>query len=185
MILTQKDFTYQINDNNYTIIQGSNVISGLLDNESAKLAQEQIQELINVQILINNSIYPLNDVKQAYINLSKTLLEEYLSNNPLKSDVHGEDKYYSVTSQKQTLLTEEILVCEMAAKNNLDYTPTWNATGEIATNDWTIEELQQLAYEITMYVKPLILQQQIIETQLKECQSVEEILNIKISYERS
>ncbi len=183
MILTQKDFTYQINNNNYTIIQGSNIISGLLNANNTNSAEEQVQTLIKIQILLNNSTYDLKDVKQAYINLSKILLEEYLANNPIKSRVHnGIEKCYSIKSEKQNYLSSEIIMAQMAQLNNMPYQPSWNATGESCSYNWTLEELMQLAFEISQAVKPLVLKQQEFEDIINNCTTAEELLDVNILY---
>lgn len=185
MIITKNDFSYHIDEDkiHYTIVN-------LKTNESiigAKTAEcetveEQIAEYINSVITMINSNIPIDELKQEYIQYSKALLEEYLLNNPLKSSVHNGEKYYSVTSEKQTLLTKEILMCQMSQANGTEYQPSWNATGEACTYDWTFQELIQLAYEITLVVKPKILKQQLIEKSINECTDIEEILNIHISY---
>lgn len=56
------------------------------------------------------------------------------------------------------------------------------AQEEPSTYDWTIPELQQLAFEIESVVRPLINHQQIIETQIKAAVTKAEILSIDISF---
>lgn len=186
-MISKHDFSYFIDEDliHYTIINNTTneVICGIRTDEY-KTIEEQISEYINSYVEMINSQIPIDELKQDYIRYSKHLLEEYLLNNPLKSSVHnGEEKYYSITSEKQILLTKEILMCQMAQLNNIEYNPSWNATGETYSYDWTPEELMQLSHEITLLVKPKILRQQSIERTIKECTTVKDILNIDISYD--
>ena len=186
-MLSKDDFSYSIDEDliHYTIINNATNegISGVLT-EEFKTAEEQICEYINSYVNMVNSQMPIDKLKDDYIRYSKKLLEEYLLNHPLKSSVHNnEDKYYSITSEKQVLLTKEILMCQMSQFNNTEYIPGWNATGEAGTYDWTLEELMQLSHEISLFVKPKILKQQLIEEAIKNALTVEEIMAIDISYD--
>lgn len=186
MIITKNDFSYNLDEDkiHYTIVNlktNESIIGA--KTEDYETVEDQILEHINSVILMINSNIAIDELKQEYIQYSKTLLEKYLLNNPLKSSVHNGEKYYSITSEKQILLTKEILMCQMAEANEIEYYPSWNATGEASTYDWTLQELMQLAYEITLTVKPKILKQQSIEKKIEECTTIKEILNIKISYD--
>ena len=75
-----------------------------------------------------------------------------------------------------------IAVAEMAEKAGVSYQPSWNATGEVCTYDWTVDELKQLAFEMESFVRPLVSKQQAIETEIKACTTVEEVINVVISY---
>ena len=186
-MILKENFNYSIDEDliHYSIINNitSEVICGVKTDEYETVA-EQISEYINSYVRMINSQIPIDELKQDYIQYSKKLLEEYLLNNPLKSSVHnGEEKYYSITSEKQVLLTKEILMCQMAQLNNTEYHPSWNATGETYSYDWTLEELMELSHEISLFVKPKIFKQQSIEETIKNSLTAEEIMAIDISYD--
>ncbi len=185
-MIFKNNFSYSIDKDSihYTITNNitNEVICGVKTDEY-ETVDEQISEYINTYVKMINSQIPIDELKQEYIKYSKELLEEHLLNNPLKSSVHnGEEKYYSITSEKQILLTKEILICQAYKDNENEYPPSWNATGETNTYDWTLTELMQLAYEITLTVKPKVLKQQAIEAAIKNCITYDDILNIDISY---
>lgn len=125
----------------------------------------------------------LEQLKDYQITKSKENLEAYLLANPITSSCHGEvEKQYSITKEKQALLTQEIAIVQMAIQAGIEYQPSWNAAGEPCTYDWTLEELKQLAFEAVTVVKPLISHQQTIEAQINAAQTKEEVLAVSIEY---
>lgn len=116
------------------------------------------------------------------ITLSKTMLAEYLENNPLHSSAHGAiDGIYSVTSDKQTLMMSQYMTYQIAKSVDPDAKLTWNETGKSCT-EWTEEEFLQLILEVKAYVYPLVSYQQLIEEQIMNCANQEELDEIVINY---
>ncbi|HEX3077787.1 MAG TPA: hypothetical protein VHQ24_13070 [Lachnospiraceae bacterium] len=125
----------------------------------------------------------LEELKTYQIAKSKQNLETYLRTNPITSACHGGiEKQYSITKEKQSLLTQMVLISQMALQAGVDYQPSWNAVGEACTYDWKITELQQLAFEIEAVVRPLVGYQQIMESTINAAKSKEEILAIEITF---
>lgn len=125
----------------------------------------------------------LNDLKTKKIQESKLKLAEFLESTTIPSTCHkGEVGYYSITNEKQQQLANMILTTTMAAQSEISYQPSWNQSGQPCTYDWTLEELQQLAFEIESVVRPLVFSQQTIETQINNAETTEEIDNIDITY---
>lgn len=125
----------------------------------------------------------LEEVKAHQIELSKLTLENYLSSNTITSICHGStEKQYTITKEKQTLLTQMILITQMAAQSNITYQSSWNAAGEACTYDWTLEELKQLAFEIEIIVRPLVSQQQTMEAKITAATTKDEILAVDITF---
>lgn len=128
----------------------------------------------------------LEQLKAYLITKSKGKLETYLAANPIISKCHGgAEKQYTITKEKQALLTQEIAIVQMAIQADIEYQPSWNAQGEPCTYDWTLEELKQLAFEAVMVVKPLVSHQQTIEAQINAAQTKEDVLAISIEYQES
>ena len=75
-----------------------------------------------------------------------------------------------------------ISVCTLAKQSGRPYQPSWNATGEVCSYDWTIEELVQLAMEIEATVRPLVSYQQTIENKIKKCTTMDELKAVVINY---
>jgi len=147
------------------------------DVEILKLELRKISKTIDIE----NSSY--DEIQQYCIEKSKKNLEEHLSNNPILSTCHKEfEKLYSITKDKQTLLAQMIAITRLAIENNVEYQPSWNASGEECTYDWTLEELKQLSFEIENVVRPLISRQQKMEAKIKQSKTKEEILNININF---
>lgn len=118
-------------------------------------------------------------VKEQMIQQSKELLAIWLINNPLVSSVHGGvEATYTVTEEKQSLLTQNLLIAQLKQSS----TTTWNCQGGVC-EEWTVQELSQLALEIESYVKPRIKKQQTYEVQINLCTTIEEVEAVEIEYE--
>ena len=123
---------------------------------------------------------PLSDVQARRIAESKTALAEYLESHPL---TWTDGKQYSVTEDKQALLTGNLAAYQLAVTLGQENPElTWNATGEECTV-WTFENLAMLAIAIKAYVKPLVAYQQKTEIEIRACTTVEDVEAITIDYE--
>ena len=120
----------------------------------------------------------LEGIKAVQISNTKYDLESYLANHPYTTE---DGKKYSVTSQKQTLLANEIASYQLAKAAGQPYQLTWNTTGDECTN-MTIEEMTTLALAINAYVKPLISYQKAQEVAIRNADSVEAVLAINTDY---
>ncbi|MDN0033319.1 hypothetical protein QVN85_10425 [Oscillibacter valericigenes] len=122
----------------------------------------------------------LSDVQAKQIAESKTALAEYLESHPL---TWTDGKQYSVTEDKQALLTGNLAAYQLAVTlGQTNPELTWNATGEECTV-WTFENLAMLAIAIKAYVKPLVANQQKTEIAIRACTTVEEVAAVAIDYE--
>ena len=125
----------------------------------------------------------LEDAIAFRVKESAAALSEYLAANPITSTCHkGIAAKYSITKDKQEYLQSMISVCTLAKQNGTPYQPSWNATGEVCSYDWTIEELVKLAMEIEATVRPLVSYQQTIENQIKKCTTMDELKAVVINY---
>ena len=125
----------------------------------------------------------LDDAIEYLAKESKKELSTYLENHPITSTAHGTEAKYSITREKQNMLTSMILMTQMAKQNGLDYAPSWNATNEPCTYDWTAEQLQALAVQIEVTVRPLISLQQTIESNIRKAKTVEDAIAAKVKFE--
>lgn len=116
--------------------------------------------------------------KESKIEESKQLLKKWLQDNPLESDVTGKNELYTVTEEKQSLLTTNLMLAQLRQSP----VTTWNSQGGVC-EDWNVEELSKLALEIEAYVRPRIKKQQEYEVQINNCSTVEEIEQIIIEYD--
>ena len=125
----------------------------------------------------------LDAAKDYRVKESAQALAEYLAANPITSTCHkGVAAKYSITKDKQDYLQAMINVTQLAKQAGVSYQPSWNATGEVCSYDWTLEELCQLAMEIEVVVRPLVSYQQTIEKEIKSCTSMDELKAININY---
>ena len=125
----------------------------------------------------------LEDAIAFRVKESADALSEYLAANPITSTCHkGIGAKYSITKDKQEYLQSMISVCTLAKQSGAPYQPSWNATGEVCSYDWTIEELVQLAMEIEATVRPLVSYQQTIENRIKKCTTMDELKAVVINY---
>lgn len=91
----------------------------------------------------------LEPIKNNKISESKTALSAYLASHPLQ---WSDGKYYSVTSEKQALLTSNLALYQISASAGQPFKLTWNSTGDECV-EWTYEELAALALAIGTYVQ--------------------------------
>ena len=111
------------------------------------------------------------------------MLADYLSAHPIKSSAHGGvDGLYSVTEEKQALMTSQYISYQAEKTVNPDAKLTWNETGK-ACEIWTEEEFLRLVVEIKSYVYPLVSHQQHIEEMIASATTLSEIESIVIDYE--
>lgn len=135
------------------------------------------------QLLALSDKKVLDNIKSIKIIKSKELLKKYLDTTTITSNCHkGVQGTYSITSEKQQHLANMILTATMAGQAGIPYQPSWNETGKPCSYDWTLEELQQLAFEIESVVRPAVSKQQIFEDNIMAAQSKEELDAIIIDY---
>lgn len=124
------------------------------------------------------TVTTLAEVKAAKIAASKTQLAEYLATHPL---TYTDGKQYSVTAEKQSLLTSALARYQIATAAGVQTALKWNATGEECTV-WEYADLAALALAIAAYVEPLVAQQQAAEVAINACTTVDAVKAISIAY---
>ena len=120
----------------------------------------------------------LDDVKSAKVSASKTALADYLAFHPL---TWTDGQVYSVTEEKQGLLTSQLALAQVAAAASQPYTLRWNASGGVRT-EWTLSNLSALALAIGAYVQPLVSQQQTYEVAVNACETVSAVEEVPLDY---
>ena len=121
----------------------------------------------------------LDGAKEFKVAESKTSLSGYLATHPLQ---WTDGKYYSVTSEKQALLTSNLSLYQLAVSNGQSFTLKWNTTGDECTV-WEYDALAALALAIGTYVQPFVSHQQELELAIKACTTMEELDAIEINYD--
>ena len=121
----------------------------------------------------------LQTAKEIKIAESKDKLAEWLENNPI---LYSDSKYYSVTSEKQSLLNSNLASYERAKAAGLEYPLKWNSTGEECV-EWDYNDLLTLSLNIAAYVAPKVSVQQTIEVAINNCSTIDEINAIVIDYD--
>lgn len=121
----------------------------------------------------------LESLKTSKISQSKIALSTFLSLHPIQQT---DGKYYSVTTEKQALLTSNLALYQISATAGQPFKLTWNSTGDECV-EWTYEELAALALAIGTYVKPFVSRQQELELAIKECTTQAELDAIEITYD--
>ncbi len=116
--------------------------------------------------------------KEMRINESKNNLSTFLSLHPIQ---WTDGKYYSVTSDKQALLTSNLALYQISTAAGQHFKLTWNSTGDECV-EWTYDDLAALALAIGVYVKPFVSHQQELEVDIKACMTSEEVDAIAIVY---
>lgn len=154
--------------------------------ETSKQVNEVQATLTTLTTDPDPSKMELNGAIEYLAEQSKNELSAYLENHPITSNVHGGvDAKYSITREKQNMLTSMILMTQMAKQAGLEYQPSWNVTNEPCTYDWTVEQLQALAVQIEATVRPLISLQQTIESNIRKADSVENAIAAAVNFEEA
>lgn len=117
--------------------------------------------------------------KETKIKESKIYLSEYLASHPIQQT---DGKYYSVTSEKQALLTSNLALYQISTAAGQPFKLTQNSTGDECV-EWTYDDLAALALAIGVYVKPFVSHQQELEINIKACTTSAEVDAIEISYD--
>ena len=138
--------------------------------EPVQPTEEQLQEALRLN-------------KQQKVYESKRLLATYLEDHPLISNCHGgTDAVYTVTNEKQTLMTSNYMTYTIQKQMGEDPILTWNASG-CECEVWTEEEYIALILQVSEYVKPLVSKQQKYEAQINQCTSLEELSLLEIRFD--
>lgn len=120
----------------------------------------------------------LEELKQDKIIQTKLGLVEWLNTHPM---LYTDEKYYSVTEEKQTLLNSNLASYERAEKIGMVYPLKWNAVGEECV-EWSYTNLTKLSLAIAAYVGERVSRQQVLETQIRACETLEELEAIEVYY---
>ena len=120
--------------------------------------------------------------KKDKVLLSKALLAAYLEDHPITSTAHGGvEGVYSVTSEKQSLMTRSYMTYQIKKAADPNAKLRWNEAGK-SCEDWTEEEFLQLVLEVEAYVYPLVSHQQTLEEQITACTTQEMLDAIVIDF---
>lgn len=134
------------------------------------------------QIVLDKPVnVDLDSTKAAKIIESKAKLAEWLEANPMQ---YTDDKYYSVTEEKQALLNSNLASYERAKAAGIDYPLKWNATGEECVA-WEYADLVALSLTIAGYVAPKVAAQQAVEIEINACTTAEELAEVIIDYDNA
>ena len=117
--------------------------------------------------------------KTKRIQESKMLLAKWLNDNPI---LYTDGKYYSVTEEKQALLNGNLASYERAKSMGIVYDLKWNAT-EQPCETWSYTDLLTLSLNIAAYVAPKVSKQQLLEVQIRNCETIDEIDAVVVDYD--
>ena len=119
--------------------------------------------------------------KEEKIQLTHDELEKFLADSYVEVNVKGVLQQYSVTKEKQNLLAVLIQRKQYCESNDIDFDAMWNTRGGKA-ECYTLDELEQVSIAIYAYVQPFTIKQQEFEERIKDCNTLEELDAINISY---
>ena len=200
----KKDGTVEHSTGVFNKLVGANLRIGFGYNDETKTAFDMIQvsfkkyeleekmteiekkvDSIDAQVnpVVNFNTMPLSEVRKYKISESKDLLKEYLESHPITSDCHGGvTGTYSITEEKQSLMTSQYTSYKVEQTLNPDAVLKWNETGKTC-EVWTEEEFLQLVLEVKYRVEPLVEYQRQYEKTVNECNTKEEVLAVELDYD--
>ncbi len=152
----------------------------LFDNDFLPIYKYENEKIIPLTQIEKNILKTLKEdrnlpiIKSQLIVDSKKQLEQFLAEHPL---IWTDKKPYSVTQEKQSLLTEQLALYAMDSNIPL----YWNASGE-PCKIWPIASLASLAKAIAEYVRPYVQYQQHKESEINSAETADEARNIVIDY---
>ena len=121
----------------------------------------------------------LESIKEQKIIKSKTDLQTYLAEHPLR---WLDGKYYTITAEKQQQLTSKLLSATFAQQAGTPYDLKWNDTEQVCVS-WTLENLTALAFAIDARVTALVTYQQEKERQIRDAETLETLESIVVNYD--
>jgi hypothetical protein len=132
-------------------------------------------DIENITDTLDIDINSKKSEKEKAIVYTKKLLKHRLDEGMTWTN----GKKYSITLEKQNLLSAQLGMYMINAQAGIEIPLTWNASGE-PCEPWTVENLCALANDISAIVSPLVSKQQYAEVKLNEAETneeIEEILN--------
>ena len=166
------------------------------DENDAEIEEKIISMYPNFDFILNDDGTKIVDVvatepvvtaekieahKAKRIQESKMLLAKWLNDNPI---LYTDGKYYSVTEEKQALLNGNLASYERAKSMGVIYDLKWNAT-EQPCESWSYTDLLTLSLNIAAYVAPKVSKQQLLEVQIRNCETIEDIDAVVIDYDEA
>lgn len=145
--------------------------------ENALRQCEELDEGVNPEKILARK-------KEEKIQLTHDELEKFLAASYVEINVKGVLQQYSVTKEKQNLLAALIQRKQYCESNDIDFDAMWNARGGKA-ECYTLDELEQVSIAIYAYVQPFTIKQQDLEEHIKKCNTLEELDDINISYQKT
>lgn len=92
-----------------------------------RVKDEEDRYSIEEFMLVPTEEEEIKGLKDSKVSYSKTALSDYLATHPL---LWTDGKYYSVTSEKQSLLTSNLALYQISATAGMPFKLTWNSTGD-------------------------------------------------------
>lgn len=169
-------------NNGFFIKDGEKMlVANFLDGKSAEEIKAIAERTLADCIAAENAAAEksLEDYKTEKIAESKVKLSEWFENNPY---LHTDGNYYSVTEEKQSLLNSNLASYERATQAGIEYDLKWNSTGQ-PCKSWSYTDLLTLSLNIAAYVAPKVSKQQLLEVQIRNCETMEDIDAVVIDYD--
>lgn len=174
---TLSESVEMLTEQNRELIESLTVVNEL--RETVSSTEEEVAEIQARIADVNEDELDIDALKEYRIKMSKLNLATYLENNTVTSSAHGGvSAEYSMTSDKQSQLMAVIMMGTL----NPEYQPSWNASGEVCSYDWTLDELQLLAADIEAVVRPLVTKQQTMEVEIRSAGSIEDVKAVNITF---
>jgi len=94
--------------------------------------------------------------------------------NALQTPMSFNGGRFSVTLEKQNLLSAQLGISAIATEAGVPFKLEWNEAGQECV-EWQFEELFALSLAMAAYVRPLVAAQRHVEVQINEAQTIAEI----------
>jgi len=195
----QMKYTLILNKNNPLIALSKSIIylDNTVNDNEIEITEEQYNQITEFPLKLTIENEKIISWEKTTIEPDPVELEKQLEQSKIEKIAQTKQQlaefleiyqliynseYYSVTQEKQALLTSAIAAYQLKVQAGTPAMLKWNTTGDVC-REFTLEEITGLVIAITNYVQPRVERQQELEIQIKNCTTIEELDNIIIDYE--
>lgn len=163
-------------DNMHTLLQVYGLDERLTGQDALEAIKQAKEEREKAWQGPEEPVLTFDEIKAKAIGETREILAK-----TLEAPIRFNDKHYSVTLEKQNLLSAQLGLYGLNTQAGIETKLTWNATGE-PCEPWTFEALLTLSNTIAAHVKPLAQLQREAEVSIGKAENEKEVRDVITEY---